>query len=806
LLRILAFLLICNISYASTEYPNEVEKLIQERDYDNVIKCLSEKKKLLTNIQPFEYPHQDLLRFKKFAYSKKVYSKKRKRQVWVRRYKTVKLINTNLNLRNFILGFTHLKKLDLDIAEEYFIKSKEDLPIIEDIISRFLMSIYRLKIENDKLYKESLSVINKYPSNSHFLKKIYIEALINVAQKDFYDGKYNSSLKRIKTILKNRLGTSNKAAVMLLKAQALEAKKRTRQALNVYKDIWTYDFNKEFSKLALNKIKQLRKNKKIIDYNDRLKHAKSVLANRGAHAALNTLQEIRDDIESQLKKVKGKKRRKLNSLLNKALFEIGRSHYLLRNYTTSKDVFNELIAKAYITDKLLYLLAKVYRKIDDYDNSFLTYSKLVSRFPRSSYRAYAYFIMGLTRLEKDDIDGANRYLSTIMKKYKRSSLYDDAHWYLGYTYYKQGNLEKALKYFDLYDDRIDDAPFKHGKALYWSARAYLKQGKKEKAIQKFAQLIEEQPFSYYVWTLLSKFKDNSELNDFFLNKLNQSLYQKAFKEKNSSEEAPKYNFKDPEHYFRGIIFKEMGLYKLASTEFNRLFYQNRGNNKHLLKIAELLHATNGYHRSVYIMIIFHKIKDLIQKFYHHKDRAIFLLYPYVYRSEVQKYSSKFDVDPYLALSIMKAESIFQEDIYSPAGAIGLMQIMPYTGRRLAQILDMKDFTAEKLLEHHTNIKLGIRYLRKLSDELNENSVFIPISYNAGPHKLKMWLEKTKITDIDEFVEEIPYLETRNYVKKVLSYYGAYKYLYENKIVDLPNVIDEKYRMGPFPNKETWDID
>ena len=115
---------------------------------------------------------------------------------------------------------------------------------------------------------------------------------------------------------------------------------------------------------------------------------------------------------------------------------------------------------------------------------------------------------------------------------------------------------------------------------------------------------------------------------------------------------------------------------------------------------------------------------------------------------------------------------------SPANAIGLMQLLPVTGSKTARSLGMNDFEKKDLYKPETNIRLGINYLKTVLDEFSGNVFFALGSYNAGPHRVSQWISRNPNLEMDEFVEEIPFRETRNYVRRVLRTYGAYKAIYD----------------------------
>ena len=155
-----------------------------------------------------------------------------------------------------------------------------------------------------------------------------------------------------------------------------------------------------------------------------------------------------------------------------------------------------------------------------------------------------------------------------------------------------------------------------------------------------------------------------------------------------------------------------------------------------------------------------------------------LAYPAAFAPHVWRASWENDVDPLLMLSIMRAESLFRHDAVSRAGALGLIQVMPATGAKVAALSDMDGFRVERLLEPNVNISLGTFYMGKLLSRFGPGYFPMAVgSYNGGPHNIGRWLKAKVGADLEDFVEEVAFDETRNYIKKVTSYYAIYSDLY-----------------------------
>jgi soluble lytic murein transglycosylase len=135
------------------------------------------------------------------------------------------------------------------------------------------------------------------------------------------------------------------------------------------------------------------------------------------------------------------------------------------------------------------------------------------------------------------------------------------------------------------------------------------------------------------------------------------------------------------------------------------------------------------------------------------------------------------VDPFLVAALIREESVYDPRAVSPVGAIGLMQIMPDTGRRVALAVGLSDFSVEQLYTPEVNLTVGVRYLVDLLDRFAGNPAYAVAAYNAGPEAVTRWLENGPPRAMDEFIEEIPFVETRGYVKRVLRSAWLYQALY-----------------------------
>jgi hypothetical protein len=154
-----------------------------------------------------------------------------------------------------------------------------------------------------------------------------------------------------------------------------------------------------------------------------------------------------------------------------------------------------------------------------------------------------------------------------------------------------------------------------------------------------------------------------------------------------------------------------------------------------------------------------------------------IFFPRPYSDLIEAYSREQSVDPCLVQALIREESFFRSDSQSPANAFGLMQLLHSTAREVARNADRK-IKVKDLYDPETNIRLGLSYLKKLLDRYDGRLYLALAAYNAGPERVDQWLADFPGADEEEFIEMIPFTETRNYVKNILRNYFFYRYYYD----------------------------
>ena len=191
------------------------------------------------------------------------------------------------------------------------------------------------------------------------------------------------------------------------------------------------------------------------------------------------------------------------------------------------------------------------------------------------------------------------------------------------------------------------------------------------------------------------------------------------------------------------------------------------------------------------------------------DRAIFALgraksyddlglrFPVLHEAELREAADQHGLNPGWVFAKVRAESAFAPDARSPAGALGLMQLMPMVGRSMARLLKLRNYSTSRLFDADTNIRLGSAYLADLYQEFGGNVALATGAYNAGPHRIRTWLGRWDCTETDAWIELIPFQETRLHVKRVLFYTAVYDWLLEHNPTRISRHMYSSNRSLPF---------
>ncbi len=470
------------------------------------------------------------------------------------------------------------------------------------------------------------------------------------------------------------------------------------------------------------------------------------------------------------------------------------------------------------------LFAKASARAEEYQTAVGAYYKAHTLNPRGRGGRNALFQGSFLSYQFKDYDGAIRKFLEFQKKYRRSGLARDAKWYLSWIHYLRKDYDgsrSGLKHMMRSRRWRRRNPKTTRKATYWLAMGHLKDGNLVEAKRVFKKLSTDNLFNYYSLASQARLESLKDVDvkrelakipvpadpDVVIEAIEDEPSEEQesetvlAKEEEEGEEVEEdvassdpvgqlveapdeeektivTTFKDPRlaaRFDRATDLELLGLNDLAKWELYAIEKRTR-NREYLKALTTHYERIGAYHRSSYIGEI-HFVGDRKRQELSTVKPLWLSTYPIAFKRSVETFSKSFGVPKELVWAIMRTESHYKKNARSPVGALGLMQIMPYTGQRLAKLLSINGFESSGLLEPDMNIRLGTRYLSRLSRKFDGNIGMIAAGYNAGPHRVDRWLKSFGHLDMDEFIEHIPYLQTREYVKKVTRNFYVYKRLY-----------------------------
>ncbi|MCX7679144.1 MAG: lytic transglycosylase domain-containing protein [Spirochaetes bacterium] len=406
--------------------------------------------------------------------------------------------------------------------------------------------------------------------------------------------------------------------------------------------------------------------------------------------------------------------------------------------------------------------------------------------------------------EKRKLPNFENLLHEFISKYPNDDRSSHIAWILARSYIRKNDFTAAKS---VIEKSLTDQPT--GKYSdhhrYWLYRMLLKSEKKDVALDILTDMVEINPDSSYTWSALEKVASEftiEELQTRFENCTSekcQLLYHALLGIKESDLQKiqarlKKYPFGNREPYIkleRAISSCELSSdYKESLKSLKKYFIVGDAesifreisflpqddevlNDIHIA-IAHFSDKFDFYHRSAYSTIQLFKAAKLQPNFFLMEPKTIQRLYPLAFYECVQNASKKYGFDIPTMYAIIRAESLYNHEALSPAGAVGLMQIMPSTARHIAKELGLESYN---LKDPCTSIEMGAYYFKKLEKAYNGKLELMIAAYNAGPTNVSKWVEQFPADDLHLFIEQVPFDETRYYMLRAKKNFLQGKFVY-----------------------------
>ncbi|MCP4399584.1 MAG: tetratricopeptide repeat protein [bacterium] len=454
------------------------------------------------------------------------------------------------------------------------------------------------------------------------------------------------------------------------------------------------------------------------------------------------------------------------------------AYYMLRDNLRAKALYRQFLRdfpKSTSTPYVLDRIGRLYLRQTDMQGFLRIYDLLLKAYPTNSYTASTRRLKGKELMLLGNLQNAAAEFKTFLQKHPKSSLTSDVLWNAGWCAYQLENYTTAQQYLARLL-RSYPKSYHREEARYWAGRTSEKLKQYSAAVTYYQQIVKNARNSYF-GTLsreaLARLKRTQP-------KLNIST--KAAELKTLGWEGNvRFSTQGGKlHLKKSAIFEKLGLVTLASREMTYAVSKDAGNHTQYLELARFYVRSGQYNELVRLMQgrfwywIVQGDDSLPREFWQ-------LAYPLSYPQLVSQSAKRNGIDPALVLSLMFAESAFDPEAFSPSGAIGLMQLMPATGARLAREEAQTIVSEQDYFQPPVNIALGARYLRDLSKLFDNHLPPVIAGYNAGEHRvITWWNTEQHQQDVARFISNIPYKETWRYVQKVLWYYREYHRIYGTK--------------------------
>ena len=419
-----------------------------------------------------------------------------------------------------------------------------------------------------------------------------------------------------------------------------------------------------------------------------------------------------------------------------------------------------------------YILGEVAWASDENELFYQLVDQLRQMAPTSSWLESALLSVANLHLVHHEYDQALDAFRELQQRFPKGSKASYAHWKAAWLTLRMGRNDEAKK---LFEEQIAAYPGGNeaNAALYWRAR--LAEEDNDAAMARaFYQKLSDRYRNYYYAELarerLKKLPPGSDPPGEY--PLLDRIPPLEHGEKITLAEAPP----DDLHYQKAKLLGNGGLIDLAVRELDKAAVDDQDKSWAPAETAQLYSDTGHYDRAIEVMkrsvpsYFAVDIPTLPREYWD-------ALFPRPFWPDLKRFSVANGLDPYLVASLIRQESEFNPAAVSRANAVGLMQLLPRTGKLVAHQVAMKRYNPSQLYTAPVNLELGTRYFRGMVDKFGGSFEQALAAYNAGSDRVEEWMGQGKYRDAAEFVESIPFTETREYVQAIMRNASVYRQLY-----------------------------
>jgi len=429
-------------------------------------------------------------------------------------------------------------------------------------------------------------------------------------------------------------------------------------------------------------------------------------------------------------------------------------------------------ASADVNAERVFELMEIARADSDEDQIEKLAAELRQEAPNSVWFDRGLLLAGNACLLKRDYDKAIDFYRELDQRFPDSPRAHYAHWKATWLSLRQNRTDEARKQMEEQIARYPSSP-EVPAALYWRARMAEQDHDLGKARAYYQKLTDR--FSSYYYAGLARQRmqqigtSGDPAPDPLLEKIPPATLPPSLGAE--EEEAP-----DDVRIEKALLLQNGGFVTFAVRELQAAAAPQGPATWATNKIVDLYQDAGQYNLA--IEMVKHIAPDYFSYDLSAMPRSYWqALFPRPYWTELKKEALQNRLDPFLVAALIRQESEFNAGAVSHANAWGLMQLLPNVGRTLARQQHIRRFSTSLLLVPNMNLRLGTRYFRELLDKYNGNVEYALAAYNAGSDRVQDWVSNGNFKDSPEFVESIPFTETREYVQAIVRNAVVYRQLY-----------------------------
>lgn len=462
-------------------------------------------------------------------------------------------------------------------------------------------------------------------------------------------------------------------------------------------------------------------------------------------------------------------------LSTETLYHIGMAQYHARENAAAVETFRRLYDRAPqgpLAPIALFMQGRLALRMEQ-DDAFPDLARrLMARFPSSKQAEEIGYLLGHFYRNRGRLAEAMQAFQQVIERGKRSEFADDALWYLGWLQYGAGDYARAAQTWGRLLEAYPTSSLASD-ALYWQGRAFERTDRPAEARARFERVWRSYPQTYYGYLAKARLTGRSPWPW-------QATWEKASMDGLGMPMSPPAVALDPHtnlHAARGREFWTMRLFAEAGEEFQVVPIDGTQGILYQLYAALAYHWAGEHHQAMRLLRR-HSKALLLQN--PAMSGAILHEMTYPLGALRRLEASDLDgIDPLFIGALIMAESNWNPRALSPVGARGLMQLMPDTGQRLAGSIGVPLGSDDQLFDPPLNLKLGVAYIRQLLQHFNGLLPLVLAGYNAGEAEVSKWWDRRGGADLEEFIADMPFRETRRYVQRVLVYYAEYQRIYRS---------------------------